>query len=85
MPVYNVAAYVGMAVCSVLEQSLTDFELIIADDGGTDESVAACPNLLWREPVKALTTLAACVFLRLVPPGGFSMILKLAKPTLAGG
>ncbi|MGI4954408.1 MAG: glycosyltransferase family 2 protein [Janthinobacterium lividum] len=42
MPVYNVARTVAHAVASVLSQSFTEFELIIVDDGGTDDSVAIC-------------------------------------------
>lgn len=42
MPVYNVAAYVGAAIESVLAQSFADFELIIVDDGGSDASVDIC-------------------------------------------
>ncbi len=42
MPVYNVEDYVGAAIESVLSQSFTDFELIIVDDGGTDDSIAIC-------------------------------------------
>ena len=40
MPVYNVEAYIADAIQSVLDQSFTDFELIIVDDGGTDNSIA---------------------------------------------
>ena len=39
MPIYNVEAFVGEAVQSVLDQSFTDFELICVDDGGTDNSM----------------------------------------------
>ncbi len=39
MPVYHVEAYVGEAIQSVLDQSFEDFELIIVDDGGTDNSI----------------------------------------------
>jgi glycosyltransferase involved in cell wall biosynthesis len=42
MPVYNVEAYVAEAVFSVLNQSFRDFELIIVDDGGTDQSIGIC-------------------------------------------
>ena len=42
MPVFNVAPYVAEAVQSVLDQTLTDFELVIVDDGGSDESIAIC-------------------------------------------
>lgn len=42
MPVFNVAPYVAEAVQSVLDQVFTDFELVIVDDGGTDDSIAIC-------------------------------------------
>ncbi len=44
MPAYNVAPYVGAAIGSVLDQTFTDFELLVVDDGSTDathEIVAA--------------------------------------------
>ena len=43
MPVYNVEAYVGEAIRSVLDQTLDALELIIVDDGGTDGSMDAEP------------------------------------------
>lgn len=46
MPVYNVEKYVGAAIRSVLDQSFTDWELIIIDDGGTDGSLAICQSLV---------------------------------------
>lgn len=38
MPAYNVAKYIGKAINSVLAQSFTDFELLIINDGSTDET-----------------------------------------------
>lgn len=42
MPVYNAGAYLAGAVESVLNQSYSDFELILVDDGATDGSGQAC-------------------------------------------
>jgi glycosyltransferase involved in cell wall biosynthesis len=36
MPAYNVAPYVGAAIESVLDQTFTDLELLVIDDGSTD-------------------------------------------------
>lgn len=42
MPVYNVEKYVGKAIESVLSQTMTDLELIIINDGSTDNSGKIC-------------------------------------------
>ena len=39
MPVYNTEQWVGDAIQSILTQSYTDFELIIINDGSTDQSL----------------------------------------------
>ena len=39
MPCYNASKYIKECMDSVLNQSLTDFELIIVDDGSTDQTV----------------------------------------------
>jgi glycosyltransferase involved in cell wall biosynthesis len=44
MPVFNVERFIGAAIESVLDQRLTDFELIIIDDGGSDASVSICQS-----------------------------------------
>ena len=38
MPVYNCEVYVGEAVESILNQTFTDFDFLIIDDGSTDTS-----------------------------------------------
>lgn len=40
MPVWNGAAYLREAIESILNQTFTDFEFIIIDDGSTDDTVA---------------------------------------------
>lgn len=40
MPAYNHEIYVGEAIESVLNQTFTDFELIIIDDGSTDNTAS---------------------------------------------
>ena len=40
MPAYNHEHYVGEAIESVLNQTFTDFELLIIDDGSTDNTAA---------------------------------------------
>lgn len=42
MPIYNAEKYVSQAIESVLKQTLTDFELILVDDGSTDNSLEIC-------------------------------------------
>jgi glycosyltransferase involved in cell wall biosynthesis len=39
MPAYNAGKYIGEAIRSVLEQSFTDFELLIVNDGSTDDTL----------------------------------------------
>ena len=46
MPAYNAGKYIDDAIRSVLEQSFTNFELLIVDDGSTDDT---------REVVKSFT------------------------------
>ena len=38
IPAYNVGAYIGETIQSALDQTLGDFELIVVDDGSTDET-----------------------------------------------
>ncbi|MCW3087398.1 MAG: glycosyltransferase [Sediminibacterium sp.] len=38
MPVYNAEKYIGAAICSILAQSFTEWELLIVNDGSTDRT-----------------------------------------------
>lgn len=42
MPVYNGEQYIGAAIESLLNQTFTDFELVISDNGSTDETENIC-------------------------------------------
>lgn len=45
IPVYNTAPYLEQCVESVLQQTYTNFELILVDDGSTDTSPDLCDRL----------------------------------------
>ena len=42
VPVYNTAAYLKGCMESILAQTFEDFEVLLVDDGSTDESPALC-------------------------------------------
>ena len=44
IPVYNVENYLERAVDSVLNQTLSDIEIILVDDGSPDQSPQICDN-----------------------------------------
>lgn len=46
VPLYNKAPYVRKALESIVPQTYHDFELIIVDDGSTDNSAAICEEYL---------------------------------------
>ena len=49
MPVYNVEDYVGEAIESVLGQTCPDFELLLINDGSTDNSGNICEEYSKRD------------------------------------
>lgn len=52
IPLYNKAPYVRKATESVLAQTYRDFELIIVDDGSTDNSLEVVKIFMVDEPVE---------------------------------
>ena len=53
MPVYNTADYLDQCLQSIADQTLTDWHLIIVDDGSTDGSLQICDR--WAEKDSRIT------------------------------
>ena len=49
VPVYNSQDTIAACIESILNQSYTDFELIIVDDGSTDDSSKICDEYINRD------------------------------------
>lgn len=49
IPVYNVAQYIDQCLQSVVDQSYTDWECILVDDGSKDDSGAKCDEWCKRD------------------------------------
>ncbi|MEH6564951.1 MAG: glycosyltransferase family A protein [Halopseudomonas sp.] len=54
VPCYNYAAYVGDTLRSVLAQEYANFELVVVDDGSTDDSAQVISEVLAQEQDKSL-------------------------------
>jgi glycosyltransferase involved in cell wall biosynthesis len=50
MPVYNQRKFVADSICSVLRQTVDDFEFIIVDDGSLDGSYEICETYAKLDP-----------------------------------
>lgn len=53
---YNYARYLGEAIESVLGQTYTNFEMIVCDDGSTDDSCDVVEHYVQRDPRVRLVT-----------------------------
>ncbi len=49
VPIYNAGKYLDDCIKSILAQTFTDFELILVDDGSTDNSGAICDAFAKRD------------------------------------
>jgi Glycosyl transferase family 2 len=47
---YNYARYIGETIQSVLDQSYANFELLVCDDGSTDDSVSVIEQFQQKDP-----------------------------------
>jgi glycosyltransferase involved in cell wall biosynthesis len=50
MPAYNVAPFIGAAIESVIAQTMSDWELLIADDASTDSTTSIVQAYSTRHP-----------------------------------
>lgn len=49
IPVYNVEKFISEAIESVLAQSIENIEIILVDDGSTDQSLMICKQFLQKD------------------------------------
>ena len=52
IPVYNVEKYLEQCLNSVINQTFCDYEVIIVDDGSTDNSSCICDSFAEKYPKK---------------------------------
>lgn len=75
MPVYNGEKYLRSAIESILSQSFADFELIISDNGSTDQTSEICEKYALIDPriryIRQPTSIGAV--------GNFNYVLGEAK------
>lgn len=50
IPAYNASRFIGRSVGSVREQSFDDWELIVVNDGSTDDTAAVCDAMAMNDP-----------------------------------
>lgn len=49
IPLYNAAEYVSSCIDAILQQKYSNWELIIVDDGSTDNSLDICMNYAYKD------------------------------------
>ena len=49
VPVYNVEAYITRCLESIASQTFSDIEVILIDDGSTDDSLSICKNFCFKD------------------------------------
>lgn len=66
VPVYNVAPYLRKCVDSLLAQDYSDYEIILVDDGSTDESGVICDEYASRSFVNSFTHSLVTIPIRVI-------------------
>jgi glycosyltransferase involved in cell wall biosynthesis len=49
IPIYNIANYLYQCIDSIVSQTYTDIEIILVNDGSTDDSLTICQQFLVRD------------------------------------
>lgn len=49
IPIYNVEEYLERCLDSILQQSFTDYEVVLIDDGSSDDSGSICDNYAQKD------------------------------------
>lgn len=49
IPIYNVGRYLRECLNSIMNQTFKDFEVIMVDDGSTDDSFMICQEYVARD------------------------------------
>lgn len=55
VPVYNIEKYVGKCLKSLIDQKYRKIEIIVVNDGSTDDSLVVCETFLYDKRVTLLT------------------------------
>jgi glycosyltransferase involved in cell wall biosynthesis len=56
IPCYNLGAYIGQTIASVRAQTMRDFEIVIVDDGSTDEATIRILDRLSPSDIRLIRT-----------------------------
>ena len=66
VPLYNVAPYLSTCIDSIINQTYSNLEILLVDDGSTDESGSICDGYaakdkLYTKKMKVRLLLEICV------------------------
>lgn len=85
VPIYNVEKFLDQCITSVLSQSYDNYELILVDDGATDNSGKICDAYALYRAAKKEELTAARPFLSMVGTNfcripSYSILLSYSAP-----